>query len=300
MMLARPQPRLSLSEKSPMPANMATRRSLRDDLAALGLERGDHVLVHASLRSIGPIVGGADSVIDALSDAVGAAGTILGYCDWEMPDEIRADPALRDDVPGFDPRRSRAMRENGAFPELLRTTPGAYRSANPGASCAALGGRARWFTACHDLDYGYGKNSPFARLVEVGGKCLMLGAPRDTMTLIHHAEHLARLKDKRIRRYEVPICENGRRVWRWIEEFDTADPVVAAMPDDFIARIVDDYLAAGHGRTGVIGRAGSLLVEAAPIVAFAVNWLESRFGVDLPPTPPLEQPGSGQQHDDAC
>src|SRR5690606_32622734 len=124
-------------------------------------------------------------------DAVGPGGTILGYCDWQVEDEVLARPELREHIPPFDPVASRSIRDNGAFPELLRTTPAARRSASPGASCAALGARADWFTSDHALDHGYGPRSPFGRLVEAGGKTLLLGAPLDTMTLLHHAEHLA-------------------------------------------------------------------------------------------------------------
>ncbi len=105
----------------------------------------------------------------------------------------------------FDPAASRAVRDNGILAEFIRTTPGARRSGNPGASVAAIGARADWLTADHPLDYGYGPGSPLAKLMEAGGKVLMAGAPPDTMTLLHHAEHLARIPGKRVRRYEVPL-----------------------------------------------------------------------------------------------
>jgi aminoglycoside 3-N-acetyltransferase len=255
----------------------ATRRTLAADLAALGLGHGDAVLVHAALRCLGPILGGPDTLIDALRDVVGPAGTILGYCDWQLEDEVRDDPQLREEIPPFDPLRSRASRENGFFPELLRTTPGALRSANPGASCAALGGRAGWFTADHALDYGYGPASPFGKLVAAGGKTLLLGAPRDTMTLLHHAEHLADIPGKHVRRYEAPILVDGRTVWRWFEEFDTSDPVVDGLADDYFATVVTAFLATGRGRAGTVGAAPSVLAPAAEIVSFAVDWLQRRF-----------------------
>jgi aminoglycoside 3-N-acetyltransferase len=256
---------------------MWTRSTLAAHLASLGLEPGDAVLVHAGLRSVGPMLGGPDILVDALGDTVGSSGTILAYCDWNFDDRDLTDPALRPHVPPFDPARSRATRDNGAFPELLRTTPGARRSGSPGASCAALGGRADWFTADHGLDYGYGPQSPFGKLVAAGGKTLLLGAPLDTMTLLHHAEHLADIPGKRMRRYEAPILVDGRTVWRTFEEFDTSNPVVEGLADDYFEDVVEDFLATGQGRRGLIGHAPSVLVDAAAIVAFAVTWLESRF-----------------------
>lgn len=243
----------------------------------MGLQTGDAVLVHAGLRSVGPILGGPDALIAALADVIGPTGTILGYCDWNYDDRDLPDPVLRADVPPFDPARSRATRDNGAFPELLRTTPGARRSANPGASFAALGGRADWFTADHVMDYGYGPQSPLGKLVASGGKTMLIGAPLDSMTLLHHAEHLAAIPGKRLRRYQSPILVDGRTVWRDFEEFDTADPVVDGLAEDYFEDIVEDFLATGRGQRGLIGNAPSVLVDAPAIVAFAVDWLERRF-----------------------
>ena len=239
---------------------------------------GDHVLVHAALRSVGPVAGGADMILAALRDAVGPEGTILGYTDWQGEDDRALDPAIRAELPPFDPLASRSIRDVGFFPEILRTTPGAHRSANPGASMAAIGGRAEWFTADHALDYGYGPQSPLGKLVLASGKTLMLGAPLDTMTLLHHAEHLADIPGKRIRRYEAPILIEGETVWRWFEEFDTSDPVVASLPDDYFALIVEEFLGTGRGVRGKVGDATSVLVPAAEIVPFGVEWLETRFG----------------------
>ena len=261
-----------------------TSADLARDLRRLGVAPGDIVMVHAACNSIGPVLGGPDAVIAALHDAVGPTGTLMAYLNWEADWENLVDgagrtlPEWRPHVLPFDPARTRAARQNGALPEFLRTTPEARRSGNPGASVAALGAKAEWLTADHPLDYGYGPGTPFARLVEAHGKVLMLGSPLDTMTLLHHAEHLARLPGKRIIRVEVPFATPDGTQWRMIEEFDTGDPCVDRLPDDFIARIVTDYLATGAGRQGRVGQAPSVLVEAADILPFAIAWLERVAG----------------------
>lgn len=260
-----------------------TRAGLAADCRALGIVEGDTVMVHAAVSRVGAILGGPDTLITALRDAVGPTGTLMVYTDWDAGYEDLLDPegrvpeAWRDQVPPFDPARSRAIRDNGVLPEFLRTTPGALRSASPGPSVAALGASASWLTENHPLDYGYGENSPLARLVACNGKVLMLGAPLDTITLLHHAEHLAQIPGKRIKRVEVPFATPTGTQWRMIEEFDTGDPVVAGLADDYFAGILEDFLATGAGRRGRIGAADSVLVDAAGIVPFAVDWLESRF-----------------------
>src|SRR5690606_32451470 len=102
---------------------------------------------------------------------------------------------------------------------------------------------------------GYGNGSPLAKLVAANGKVLMVGAPLDTMTLLHHAEHLARIPGKRIRRYEVPFAGTSGTLWRRVEEFDTSDPVVGGLDDAYFARIVEEFLASGRGVQGPLGEA---------------------------------------------
>lgn len=257
-----------------------SRGELRTQLERLGLETGDAVMVHAAMRRVGPILGGPDALIAAIRDAIGVDGTLLSYVDWETQYEAgldaggRVPDALKPHVPPFDPVASRAIRDHGVFAEYVRTTPGALRSGNPGASVAALGAQAAWFTGDHPLDYGYGPASPFAKLVQAGGKVLVLGAPLDTVTLVHHAEHLARLPGKRVRRLEVPLLVDGRTHWRMMEEFDTSEPVIDGLGDAFIGEIVEDFLATGGGMRGTVGKALATLLPAAPLLSHAVDWLE--------------------------
>lgn len=262
-----------------------TRADLRDDLARIGLRAGDTVMVHAAMGRVGRLLNGPDALIGALLDVLGPDGTLMAYTDWDsfhtdlMDDDGRVLPEWREHVPPFNAAASRAQQMNGVLPEFVRTTPGARRSANPGASVAALGRLADWITADHPQDYGYGPGTPLAKLVEAGGRVLMVGAPWNTMTLVHHADHLADMPDKRVLRYEVPFAGERGTEWRFIEEFDTSEPVVNGLPEDYIERIVTACVAQGNGRHGAIGRAPSLFVEAEPMCSFAVSWLERAAGI---------------------
>ncbi|WP_243375602.1 aminoglycoside 3-N-acetyltransferase [Microvirga solisilvae] len=261
-----------------------TRASLRDDLKRLGIRFGDMVMVHAAMRQVGPLLNGPDALIGAILDTVGPTGTLVAYTDWDarydelLDEKGRVPSEWREHVPPFDAASSRAIRDHGVLAEFIRTTPGARRSGNPGASVAAIGAQADWLTANHPLDYGYGEGSPFAKLVESRGKVLMVGASLDTMTLLHHSEHLAQVPNKRIRRYEVPFASPDGVHWRMVEEFDTSDPVVPGLAEDYFATIVSEFLASGQGSQDVIGSAPSVLVDAASICAFAVDWMERNAG----------------------
>lgn len=249
----------------------ATRESLTTDLRRLGIRDGDTLMVHASVRSIGAIDGGVETLVGALLDALGKAGTLVAYVDWEIGD---ADPH-RGDPPVFDKRTSRAARDYGILPEVVRTWPGALRSDNPDAGVAAVGARAAWLCAGHPLSYGYGEGSPFAKLVAIGARVLVLGAPLDTMTLLHHAEHLARIDGKRFIRYTRAIREGDSVRTYDVEEFDTADPIVDGMPADAFERTAVAALESGAGRSGTVGCAKAFLFDAPSLVREGIRWLEA-------------------------
>ena len=266
------------------PARFVARADVAHDLHRLGLRPGDAVMAHGALSRAGRLLDGPDTVVGGLLDAVSPGGTVLAYTDWHAPyDELldtdgRVPEAWRSRIPPFDAATSRAARDNGALPEFLRTWPDARRSGSPGASVAAIGARAGWFTDNHPLHYGYGPGSPLAKLVQVGGKVVMIGAPWDTMTLLHHAEHLADIPGKTVIRYEVPFTSAEGVRWRTSEEFDTRGPVVPSLPEDYFADIVAAFLDAGHGTRGTVGAADSILVDARAMCTFAVAWLEQRVG----------------------
>ena len=264
-----------------------TRGGLSAHLRALGLAESDAVMVHAGLRAVGPMEARGVTLVEAILDTIDPGGTLLAYTDWIggyehlLDDAGHLPDALKAGVTPFDPATSPATPDNGAFVEIVRRWPGAMRSDSPGPSVAAVGAKATWFTADHSLDYGYGGRSPFARLVEAGGKVLMVGAPLDTMTLLHHAEHKADIPEKRVIRIEVPLLRDGRTEWHMVEEFDTSNPVVAGLADDYFAEIVEAFLATGRGRRGKVGKADSVRVPAREIVEFAVRWLEARFSMPV-------------------
>lgn len=122
-----------------------TRSMLARDLRQLGVAVGDTVMVHASVKAIGWVVGGPDVVIQALLDSLGVEGTLMMLVSWEdSPYELAEWPkgvqrAYLEECPPFDAAKSRAYRKWGILTEYLRTWPGAFRSNHPDASFAAVG-----------------------------------------------------------------------------------------------------------------------------------------------------------------
>jgi len=261
---------------------LVTKSKLERDLRELGLALGQTVMLHASVKAVGWVVGGPDVVIQALLDILGDEGTLMMYVGWEdSPYDLVKWPkdrqqAYLEECPPFNPETSRAFRKWSILTEYLRTWPGARRSSNPEASCAAVGARARWMTENHPLQYGYGPGSPLAKLCEARGKVLLLGAPFTAITVLHYAEHMANVPNKRIVHYKMPILCNGQKVWEEIEEFDTCGGILPGA-EDYFKTIPTEYLSHAKGRVGKVGAAQSYLFDAADFVQFAIKWLEKEF-----------------------
>ena len=259
---------------------------LAAQLRAMGLRAGDLVMVHTSLRAIGPVAGGPQALLDALLQVLGPHGTLAAYVSWQHSsyDATVAGGALtpeqRATWPVFDPAEAPPYDGFGQFNRFICRHAHVRRSAHPDASIAAIGQRAEELTANHALRDGYGPASPIGRIVAAQGRVLMLGAPPGSVTVLHLAESLARIPGKRRVRYEVPLGLDGARRWQEAEEFDTNALLDAFAEDGFdaIANIATDYVLEGNGRRGRVGNANCWLFDAQDLVAFGVAWLERRFG----------------------
>lgn len=253
-----------------------------EQLAALGVREGDAVFVHASLRKVGPVEGGAEGLIVALDRAVGTTGAtmmVLGaQDDWswvnERP-EAEREALLADAVP-FDALTTPAQEDVGALAEVYRRCPGTLVTDHPEGRFGARGGMAAALLAEVPWDDYYGPGSALEKLVERGGKVLRLGADPETVTVLHYAEYLAPVEGKRrVRRYRKVKTAEGTAV-RVVACLDDEHGIVD-WPEDYFGVIVRAYLAEGRGARGVVGRAESELLDARDVVAFGVAWMTERF-----------------------
>jgi aminoglycoside N3'-acetyltransferase len=259
---------------------------LTADLRQLGVAPGDVVMVHASLRAIGPVVGGAAGVIKALDKAVGPHGTVLmllGAKDdfaWvnEHP-ELERSGLLIGSEP-FDYRTTPADPDNGALAEAFRTTPGTQVSNHPEARFGARRGKARQFVSNVPWNNYFGIDSPLERLIEANGKVLRLGADLNTVTLIHYAEIFAEIDDKRrVRRHRLMSTGSGPELTT-IECLDDSDGIVDYPGEDYFAVILRQYLETHHTPRGAVGKASSELLDATDLANFAEEWMTEHLVPD--------------------
>ena len=157
---------------------MITRADIVVSLRSMGLERGDHLIVHSSLRKVGQIKGGAAALIDALLEVVGPEGNCF-FPTFTNP--VTEEP--------FDPATTPS--ENGAVCEAARVRPEAVRSLHPTHAIAVIGPRAPEVCAGHLEHRAVGKGSPLDELYRMGGKVLLVGVSHTSNTMIHLGEEYA-------------------------------------------------------------------------------------------------------------
>ncbi|WP_433225038.1 aminoglycoside N(3)-acetyltransferase [Microtetraspora malaysiensis] len=254
---------------------IASRDRLHRDLRSLGVRAGRTLLVHASLRSIGPVPGGAASVVAVLRDVLGPAGTLVvptGTADNSdtSPLHLRAIQGMTSEevarfraaMPAFDPDTTPST-GMGRIAEEVRTTPGAVRSAHPQTSFAAVGRLASSLMGGHAPDCHLGESSPLARLYEAGASVLLLGVGFDRCTAFHLAEYRYTATPPR-RLYRCVV--NFGRGQQWWEYEDVV------LDDSDMDRLGADFDSTGTVRHGRVGRAHAFLFPMAAAVDFAAEW----------------------------
>ncbi|WP_149180008.1 AAC(3) family N-acetyltransferase [Streptomyces sp. TRM49041] len=253
-------------------------RRLTAELSALGVGAGGFLLVHSSLRAVGPVAGGGAAVLRALRAALGPDGTLVAPTFTAHNSDTS--PAYREAVRGMtagqqaahraamEPYDARTMASYGVgvLPELVRTAPGAVRSAHPQTSFAALGPYAEKVVAGHRRDNHLGEDSPLARLYELDARILLLGAGFAACSAFHLAEYRVPAPPRRTYRCVVRDRAGVRRWWAY-QDVDLADGDFDALGADL------ERSGAVAVRTGRVGAAECRLLGLADAVDFAREWL---------------------------
>ncbi|MHB8104779.1 MAG: AAC(3) family N-acetyltransferase [Dehalococcoidales bacterium] len=144
------------------------KRDLVSDLETLGVRQGDLLNLKVSMNSIGYVVGGAKTLIDAILEVVGSKGTIItdSFVDvYPLPLNKRDAQKVSD---RFTPSYA------GALANTMLYHPDAVCSAHPVQRFVAIGAHAKELMANHTPEsYAYDVLRVMAQ--SMGGRNLKLG-----------------------------------------------------------------------------------------------------------------------------
>lgn len=237
-----------------------------------GIASGDTVVVHASLKTVGWISGGANTILDALLQVVGPQGTIVVSAQYPE----NADPALMNRF--VDPRAAKALRQSqppfrgkstllsgmGALTTVVLLDERSKVSDHPALAVAAIGKQAKWITSEHPLSPAFGPQSPLAKVVELGAKALLIGVDYTTLSALHLAQVQANTLPWVIHTHSTGSPERPQ----------TVQSLDYAYTTEGFNAIGEAYARQAPVQTGRLGRAPLLVVDCATLIPFAKTWLE--------------------------
>ena len=187
-------------------------------LRAVGVEKGDALLVHSSLSACGHIVGGAKTIIEALIEAVGPDGSFF------VPTFQRSECYLNGINKRWDhrpsdcrDRASEAIRWVGTLPlEFMRLYPDAPRGVHLSHSWAGWGKDAAEVLSHQTEDEPpFSDNSCPMIVRNMGGKILHFGSPIGHTSFVHCFETHFNLPGLGPSYYDTRLAD-GTITWKFV------------------------------------------------------------------------------------
>jgi len=166
--------------------------SLTEDFKNLGIKPDDNVLIHSSMKSIGEVDGGADTVLDVFIGYLADKGNIA------LPSHTWA--SINDGHNLFDPENEPVC--VGILPELFRKRKGVLRSLHPTHSIAIIGKDKEYLVKDeHLIDTPCGRKGCWEKLLDMDFKIIFLGCGTACNTYIHGVEEWNDIPDRMTEHY---------------------------------------------------------------------------------------------------
>ncbi len=160
---------------------MLTVAQLKDQIRDLGIEKDDTVLIHISMRAVGPVEGGAEGLIDAFCQVLEDGLFLVPTHSWAL---------VNRDHPVYDVRSTPS--NIGAVPNTAAFRGDGFRSLHPTHSIWGHGAEAESFLRGEELVHTPTPvGHAWARLADRKAKILLIGIGNERNTFLHAVEEMA-------------------------------------------------------------------------------------------------------------
>lgn len=162
------------------------KQQLKDQLESMGLKGDETILIHSSMKSIGEVDGGADTVLDAWMEYFKDGLLLLPTHTWKT---------VNADNPVYNPQTTPSC--VGLLTNMFMKRDGVIRSLHPTHSMAGYGKNAAEYLAGEEYN-----NTPctpggcYDRLRDAGGKVLLVGVGHERNTYIHSVEEVLNVPNR--------------------------------------------------------------------------------------------------------
>ena len=240
-------------------------------LKQLKVDQQELLIVYADLKAFDYVIGGAQTVIEAIYEVAGYHTTIImpahkinqscpTFFDETLPKKWKS--AVCKQTPAFDPELSPIL--SGAISETFSRNKNVCRSEHPIASYLAAGKKADWFMANHQLESMFGEKSPLQKLYAQDAKILCLGVDYSQLTALHLAEYFANCRDKM--NHEAVIIQNGKRT---LVEFEDL-----SLDSSRFNELGQAYEQSNEVQTYPLGGVMCSLIDYRSLIDFATEFLK--------------------------
>ncbi len=254
-----PTDRSAIKEELPV----YTKRDLIQNLRGLGVRPDDTLLVHSSMKAVGAVEGGADTVLDAFSEYLSEGLLILPTHTWSS---INAAHPLYD--PAVEPACV------GILPNLFRQRPGVVRSLHPTHSLAARGWGAAAFVEGEELrETACPRNGCYGRLYDRGAKILFLGCRLTSNTYLHGVEEWCGVPERITDTYEqlyIRLPWGGTMERPMRRHYHPRGVDISGQ----YGKMEPAFLAKGIAHKGMVGDAVSTLCDARGMADLTASYLQ--------------------------
>lgn len=162
------------------------KQQLKDQLESMRLKGDETILIHSSMKAIGAVDGGADTVLDAWMEYFKDGLLLLPTHTWKT---------VNADNPVYNPYTTPSC--VGLLTNMFMKRDGVIRSLHPTHSMSGYGKNAAEYLAGEEYN-----NTPctpggcYDRLKEVGGKVLLVGVGHERNTYIHSVEEVLNVPNR--------------------------------------------------------------------------------------------------------
>lgn len=252
----------------------------KDDIVAqlkqLGVRPGMVLEVHSAMSTLGFVIGGARTIVDALIEAVGDEGTLvmpLQSADNTEPGFWQNPPAdrslwgkIRENMPPTDPNASE-FPYMGSVVNNLNRRNGRLVSNHPSCAVMAYGKYAKLITDKQPIDFSLSDQSPLGVMYQLPSYILLIGVSYDNCTGMHLAEYRSNVR---------PVLINGAGVGsskhhHWQKYLD-----IDLDSDEFveIGQVMEQKKMVTIGR---VGASTCRLFKFSEAVDFATDYLQQKY-----------------------
>lgn len=243
---------------------MYTKESLISDLRNMKIDPSGTLMVHSSMKAIGEVEGGADTVVDALMEYMKDGLLILPTHTWAQ---------MNREYTRFDVKTEPSC--VGLLTNLFRIRPGVKRSLHPTHSVVAFGKDAQAYVSGEENSFTpCARNGCWGKLLDRHAQILFLGCPLTKNTFLHGVEEWNEIPNRLSKEAQdfVSVDENGKEYV--IPQFRHHCEAPVEEVSQFYGKMEAPFLKGGAITYGVFGSAKCILGDAVKMAEITSGYLK--------------------------